>query len=128
MVFEVENGTLTAVKGNSEHPMTRGGLCVKLNDYEKRHYHPDRLLYPMRRIGPKGTNQFEQITWDEALGEISGRWKSIIDVHGPQAIVPYSYSGHQGLVHGLSGGDAFFNRLGASVMERTWCGVGSSTA
>ena len=128
MVYEVENGKLTAVKGNTEHPMTQGGLCVKVNDYEKRHYHPDRLLFPMRRIGPKGKNQFEQITWDTALGEISGRWKSIIAEHGPQAITPYSYSGHQGLVHGLNGGDAFFNRLGASVMERTWCGVGSSTA
>ena len=48
MVFEVENGKLTAVRGTTEHPMTQGGLCVKVNDYEKRHYYPDRLLYPLR--------------------------------------------------------------------------------
>ena len=128
MVFEVQDGKLISVKGNPDHPMTRGGLCVKLKDYEKRHYHPDRLLYPMRRSGPKGTNQFERITWDEALDEIVARWKAIIAEHGPQAIVPYSYLGNQGLVHGLNGGDAFFNRMGATVTERTFCGEGSATA
>ncbi len=128
MVFEVENGKLISVKGNADHPMTRGGLCVKLKDYEKRHYHPDRLLHPMRRTGPKGSGQFEQISWDEALDEITTRWKAIIDEYGPQAIIPYSYLGHQGLVHGLNGGDAFFNKMGATVCERTFCGEGSCTA
>ena len=128
MVFEVENGKLTGVKGNPDHPLTRGGLCVKLKDYEKRHYHPDRVLYPMRRTGPKGSGSFERISWDEALDEITSRWKEIIAEHGPQAIIPFSYLGHQGLVHGLNGGDAFFNRLGATVCERTFCGEGSATA
>lgn len=128
MIYQVEDGKLTGVKGNPDHPMTRGGLCVKLKDYEKRHYHPDRLLYPMRRSGPKGSKQFTRISWDEALDEIVSRWQAIIAEHGPQAIVPYSYLGNQGLVHGLNGGDAFFNRLGATVTERTFCGEGSSTA
>ena len=128
MIFEVEGGKLTGVRGNPDHPMTRGGLCVKLKDYEKRHYHPGRLLYPMRRSGPKGSGQFTRISWDEALDEIVSRWQAIIAEHGPQAIVPYSYLGNQGLVHGLNGGDAFFNRLGATVTERTFCGEGSSTA
>ncbi|UZR30202.1 molybdopterin-containing oxidoreductase family protein [Methylococcus mesophilus] len=128
MIYQVEDDKLTGVKGNPDHPMTRGGLCVKLKDYEKRHYHPDRLLYPMRRSGPKGSKQFTRISWDEALDEIVSRWQAIIAEHGPQAIVPYSYLGNQGLVHGLNGGDAFFNRLGATVTERTFCGEGSSTA
>ena len=128
MVYEVEDGKLKGVKGNPDHPMTRGGLCVKLKDYEKRHYHPDRVLYPQRRIGPKGSMQFERITWDEALDEITTKWKAIIDEHGPQAIMPNSYLGNQGLVHGLNGGDAFFARMGATVTERTFCGEGSATA
>jgi anaerobic selenocysteine-containing dehydrogenase len=128
MIFEVEDGVLQSVRGNPDHPMTRGGLCVKLKDYEKRHYHPDRVLYPLRRVGPKGSKEFQRITWDEALGEIVTRWKDIISKHGPQAIIPYSYLGHQGLVHGLNGGDAFFNKLGATVCERTFCGEGSCTA
>jgi len=128
MVFEVEHGKLSGVKGNPDHPMTRGGLCVKLKDYEKRHYHPDRVLYPLRRSGPKGSGEFERISWDRALDEIVDKWKAIIDQYGPQAILPYSYLGHQGLVHGLNGGDAFFNRMGATVCERTFCGEGSCTA
>lgn len=128
MVYEVEDGKLISVKGNADHPMTRGGLCVKLKDYEKRHYHPDRLLYPLRRTGPKGSKQFERITWDEALDEIATKWQAIIDEYGPHAIMPNSYLGNQGLVHGLNGGDAFFNRMGATVTERTFCGEGSCTA
>lgn len=128
MVFEVENGQLVKVRGNKSHPLTRGGLCVKLKDYEKRHYHPDRLLYPLRRTGAKGSQQFERTTWESALEEITSRWQSIITEHGAQAIVPYSYIGHQGLVHGLNSGDAFFNRMGATVTERTFCGEGSATA
>jgi len=128
MVFDIEDGKVTGVRGNKEHPMTRGGLCVKLKDYEKRMYHPDRLLYPMRRTGPKGSKEFERISWDDALNEITTKWKAIIEEYGSQAIVPYSYLGHQGLVHGLNGGDAFFARMGATVTERTFCGEGSCTA
>ncbi len=128
MEYHVKDGQLLKVTGNKEHPMTRGGLCVKLKDYEKRHYHPDRVLYPMKRTGPKGSKQFERITWDEALDTISTKWKKIIAEDGPQAIMPNSYLGNQGLVHGLNGGDAFFNRMGATVTERTFCGEGSCTA
>ncbi len=128
MVYKVKEGKLIEVKGNPDHPMTRGGLCVKLKDYEKRHYHPDRLLYPMKRTGPKGSKQFERITWDEALDTIVDRWQGLINEYGPRAILPASYLGNQGLVHGLNGGDAFFNRLGATVCERTFCGEGSCTA
>ncbi len=128
MVYKVKEGKLISVKGNAEHPMTRGGLCVKLKDYEKRHYHPDRLLYPLKRTGPKGSKQFKRITWDEALDEITSKWQAIIATDGPHAIMPNSYLGNQGLVHGLNGGDAFFNRMGATVCERTFCGEGSCTA
>jgi len=128
MDYHVQNGKLLKVTGNQDHPMTRGGLCVKLKDYEKRHYHPDRLLYPMKRVGAKGSKAFERITWDEALTTITDQWKTIIAEDGPQAIMPNSYLGNQGLVHGLNGGDAFFNRMGATVTERTFCGEGSCTA
>jgi len=128
MVYTVKDDKLISVTGNKEHPMTRGGLCVKLHDYEKRHYHPDRLLFPMKRTGPKGSKQFERITWDEALDTITSKWQAIIAKDGPRAIMPASYLGNQGLVHGLNGGDAFFNRLGATICERTFCGEGSCTA
>jgi anaerobic selenocysteine-containing dehydrogenase len=128
MIYEVEDEKLVSVKGNKNHPMTRGTLCVKVKDYEKRHYHPDRLLYPHKRIGKKGEKKFERISWEEAINTIYSKWVKIIDEYGPQAILPFSYLGNQGLVHGLNGGDSFFNKLGATVCERTFCGEGSCTA
>ena len=128
MIYEVENEKLVSVKGNKDHPMTRGTLCVKVKDYEKRHYHPDRLLYPHKRVGKKGEKKFERISWEEAIDTIHSKWVKIIDEYGPQAILPFSYLGNQGLVHGLNGGDSFFNKLGATVCERTFCGEGSCTA
>ena len=128
MIYEVEDGRLVEVRGNKEHPMTRGGLCVKLKDYHDHHYNPDRVLYPLRRVGPKGSRQFARISWDEAIAEITQRWKDIIARYGSQAIMPYSYLGNEGLVQGLTAGDAFFNRLGSTVNEKTFCASGSSTA
>ncbi|MFT7228524.1 MAG: anaerobic selenocysteine-containing dehydrogenase [Methylophilaceae bacterium] len=93
----------------------------------KRHYHPDRLLYPMKRVVPKETKQFKRISCDEALTTIIDKWKTIIDEHGSQTTMPNSYLGKQGLVHGLNGGDAFFARMGATVTERTFCVEGSCT-
>ena len=70
MIYEVEDGKIVEVRGNKEHPMTRGTLCVKLKDYHDHHYNPDRVLHPLRRTGPKGSRQFARqfptrvaITW-----------------------------------------------------------------
>ncbi len=128
MIYEVRDGRLVDVRGNKDHPMTRGVLCVKLKDYHDHHYYPDRLIYPMRRTGPKGSGQYARVTWDKALAEMKSRWSGIIETHGAQAIMPYSYLGNEGLVQGLTAGDAFFNRLGATVNEKTFCASGSSTA
>lgn len=128
MTYKVKEGKLIEVKGKSDHPMTRGGLCVKLHDFEKHHYNPERVLYPLKRSGPKGSRQYSRISWDEALQEIKTRWTDIIAKYGAQAIMPYSYLGNQGIVQGLNVGDPFFNKLGATVTERTFCGSASSTA
>ncbi|ODA67433.1 Assimilatory nitrate reductase catalytic subunit [Methyloligella halotolerans] len=128
MVYEVVDGQLVEVRGNKNHPMTRGTLCVKLKDYHDHHYNPDRVLYPLKRSGPKGSMEFERISWDEALDTIKTRWTEIIDTYGSQAIMPYSYLGNEGLVQGLTAGDAFFNKLGTTVNEKTFCASGSSTA
>ena len=121
MIYEVENGKLVEVRGNKEHPMTRGGLCVKLKDFHDHHHNPDRLMFPLRRTGPKGSKQFERISWDEAISEIGRRWREIIATYGSQAIMPYSYLGNMGLVQGINSGDPFFNRLGTTVNEKTFC-------
>src|SRR3954451_15467776 len=124
----VEDGRATAVRGDREHPFTRGALCVKMNNYEQTVYSPDRVLYPLRRTGPKGSGRFERISWDDALDEIADRFRGIVATHGAEAIMPVSYLGTQGILNGLNVGDPFFNRLGATVSERTYCDSGSCTA
>ena len=127
-LYHVEDDRLVEVTGDPDHPMTRGGLCVKLKDFAEHHYNPSRLLYPMRRMGAKGGSEFHRISWDEALAEIKERWTDITERYGAEAIMPHAYLGHQGTLNGLTCGDAFFNRLGASVAEKTYCESGSSTA
>ncbi|HTJ10334.1 MAG TPA: molybdopterin oxidoreductase family protein [Candidatus Binataceae bacterium] len=127
MLVTVKDGRATEVRGDPEHPFTRGALCVKVNDYVERVYSPERVLYPLRRVGPKGGGKFERIGWDAALDEIASRYRAIIAEHGAQAILPYSYLGTEGLLNGLNVGDAFFNRLGSSISERTFCASGAIT-
>lgn len=128
MIYSVRGGRLTDVRGNPDHPFTRGRLCVKLKHFAAHHYHPDRVLYPLRRTGAKGSGQFERIGWPEALEEIRTRWTGIIERHGPEAILPHNYMGTEGLLNGIACADAFINRLGASIPEKTYCGSASATA
>jgi len=86
-----------AVAGDPEHPTTAGTLCTKVARYLERTYHPDRLLTPLKRVGPKGSRRFERTSWDQALGDIARRLGRIA-ARGPQGIVPYSYAGTMGLV------------------------------
>ncbi len=122
MLVTLEGDRAIAVRGNHEHAFTRGFLCHKVSRYTERVYHRDRLLHPMRRIGPKGSGQFERISWDVALDEIASRLKTIGDgPHGPQAILPYSYCGTMGKIQGEGLDRRFFHRLGASLLDRTIC-------
>ena len=124
----VENGKVLAVKGRKDHPFTRGSLCSKVKRYDQRVYSHERIMFPMRRIGAKGEGQFQQISWDEALDEISTKFNEAIIKYGAESILPCSYLGHQGLLNGLHCGDRFFNELGASIGERTFCNATASKA
>jgi Anaerobic dehydrogenases, typically selenocysteine-containing len=90
MLVTVTDGQAVEVRGDPDHPFTRGGLCVKVNNYVDKVYSPDRVLYPMRRTGPKGEGRFERISWDEALDDITSRFRATIEQHGPAAIMPVS--------------------------------------
>ena len=126
ILVKVEDGVAKEVKGDPEHPTTAGVLCTKVSRYVDRTYHPDRVLYPMRRVGRKGEGKFERISWDEALDTIAGRLKDI-GARDPQAILPYSYCGTMGLVQGESMSLRFFNKLGASLLDRTICATAGAT-
>ena len=122
MLITVEDGVATKVRGDPDHPTTQGTLCTKVSRYLERTYHPERVLYPLRRVGGKGPGQgrFERISWDEALDAVAGRFQAIAD-DDPQGILPYSYSGTLGLVHNFGMPRRLFHKLGASQPERVLC-------
>ncbi len=122
----VDRGVAVRVQGDPDHPPTHGALCTKVARYTERTYHPDRLLHPLRRVGPKGSGRFEAVGWDEALAAIAARLADIAE-RDPRAILPYSYSGTLGLVQGEAMAARFFNRLGASALDRTICSSAGST-
>jgi len=116
----VEAGRVIKVAGDPDHPPTHGALCTKVSRYPERTYHPERVLTPLKRVGPKGAGQFEPVSWDDALADIAARLASIA-ARDPQAILPYSYAGTMGLLQGESIAARFFHRLGASLLDRTIC-------
>jgi anaerobic selenocysteine-containing dehydrogenase len=127
LLTTVENGRATKVQGNPAHAPTDGVLCTKVSRYTERTYHPERLLQPLKRVGPKGTGQFEPVGWNDALDAIAARLKNIAG-RDPQAILPYSYAGTMGLVQSESIAARFFHQLGASLLDRTICASAGAEA
>lgn len=127
LLTTVQDGRAVRVQGNPEHPPTDGVLCTKVSRYAERTYHPERLLQPMRRAGPKGSGRFEPVGWDEALDDIAARLTAIA-ARDPEAILPYSYAGTMGLVQSEGMAARFFHRLGASQLDRTICAAAGGEA
>jgi anaerobic selenocysteine-containing dehydrogenase len=116
----VQGGRVVRVQGAADHPPTQGALCTKVSRYAERSYHPERVLQPLKRSGPKGSGCFEPVSWDEALDDIA-RHLTQIAARDPQAVLPYSYAGTMGLLQGESMAARFFHKLGASRLDRTIC-------
>ena len=120
LITTVDKGRAIKVQGNPAHKATDGVLCTKVSRYAERTYHPERLLTPLKRSGPKGSGQFEPVSWDNALDDIAHRLQAIAS-QNPEAVVPYSYAGTMGHVQGEGMAARFFHRLGASLLDRTIC-------
>ena len=122
-----EHGVATRVQGNPDHRHTDGALCAKVSKYTERSYHPERVLTPLKRTGPKGSGQFAPVTWEEALADIAQRLQAIA-ARAPEAVLPYSYAGTMGMVQGESMDRRFFHKLGASQLDRTICASAGAEA
>ncbi|MWV46523.1 molybdopterin-dependent oxidoreductase [Paenibacillus sp. HJL G12] len=121
LLLHKEDGKITKVTGNPEHPVTQGAICNKVRNMTERIYHKERILYPLKRTGPKGSGQFSRITWEEAVQEIAGRYQGLIEEYGPESILPYSFYGNMGILS-VDGMDRrFFNALGASKLDQAIC-------
>ncbi len=120
LITDVQGGIAIKVHGNPAHAHTHGTLCAKVSKYTERTYHAERILHPLKRVGPKGSGKFEQVSWDAALADIASRLQSIA-ARNPQAILPYSYAGTMGLVQAEGMAARFWHKLGASLLDRTIC-------
>lgn len=123
---QVVDGKVKRIKGGSS-PYTAGNVCVKMNHYVNFLYHPDRLQYPMKRVGKKGEGKFERITWEEAYTTIAEKTKQIVEEFGPNSVLPYKYSGTLGYISNYAMSVKFFNKIGASDILGTIClGTGAA--
>jgi len=126
LLAKVEDGRITKVKGDPNHPFTQGFICKKAGYFPQHVHNEKRILTPLIRSGPKGTGRFEPIAWDEALDRVVEKIKEVSAEYGPEAILPYFYAGHMGMIQ-RNAGHAFFHKLGASRLLATICGPAATT-
>ena len=128
LLIETDGTNVISVKGDPDHPVTRGLICRKMQNYEKDIHSPERIMTPLKRVGKKGlADSFCPITWDEAIHEICSKWKSIGEQYGFDSIMGYSYAGTMGIIQ-RKFGEAFFARMGAATTVRTICSSAKGAA
>ena len=93
----IDGARIGAVRG-ADNSYTAGVVCAKVARYAERIHHPDRLTYPLRRSGPKGSGQFTRISWDEALDQVAEAFTAATIQHGAASVWPYYFAGTMGLV------------------------------
>lgn len=126
LTAEVDGPRVVSLGGRPESPVTRGFICAKVSKLPEQLDHGARLTRPQRRAGPKGSGRFEDVSWDEAIAEITRRFREIVARWGGESILPYHHGGSNGI---LSEGflDAlYFHRLGASRLAKTLCAAPST--
>src|SRR5262249_13074209 len=120
LAVTVADDQVIAVRGSKANPITHGAICAKVaKSYPEFVHGPNRLRYPLRRVGAKGEGKFERIQWHHALDIIHERVTAVIERYGPQAVLPFNYAGPHGMLAGDSMSLRFFHRLGASLLNRT---------
>ncbi|WP_219836239.1 molybdopterin-dependent oxidoreductase [Paenibacillus sp. R14(2021)] len=121
LLVHKENGVIVRIEGDPSHPVTQGAICNKVRNMNARIYDEKRLKYPLKRTGPKGSGEFQRISWEEAINAIAAQWKSLIAEEGAESILPYSFYGNMGRVQTESMGRRLFNRMGASQLIYSIC-------
>ncbi|MCK1985477.1 MULTISPECIES: molybdopterin oxidoreductase family protein [Peribacillus] len=126
LLLHKKDGKIIKVQGDPDHPVTKGNICNKVRNMTARLYDPNRLKQPLKRIGPKGEGKFAPISWEEAIDIITSKWKDLIEMHGPESILPYSFYGNMGNLSAEGMDRRFFHKLGASMLERSICNAAGS--
>ncbi|MGE7765237.1 molybdopterin oxidoreductase family protein [Peribacillus sp. NPDC096540] len=126
LLLHKKDGKIIKVQGDPNHPVTKGNICNKVRNMTARIYDPKRLQQPLKRIGSKGEGNFVPISWEEAIDTITSKWKNLIEQHGPESILPYSFYGNMGNLSAEGMDRRFFHKLGASRLERSICNAAGS--
>ncbi|MEY8730814.1 molybdopterin oxidoreductase family protein [Peribacillus frigoritolerans] len=126
LMLHKKDGKIIKVQGDPDHPVTKGNICNKVRNMTARLYDPNRLKQPLKRIGPKGKGNFVPISWEEAIDTITSKWKDLIEIHGPESILPYSFYGNMGNLSAEGMDRRFFHKLGSSMLERSICNAAGS--
>jgi len=124
----VQRGRIDKIDGSRKNPATGGYICAKVRKFGERVYGPDRLLYPARRVGPKGQGQFKRISWNEALERVADEFRRAKAAHGPESILPFSYGGSNGLLTHDNLDTLLWRRFGTSRLARTLCAAPTGAA
>jgi anaerobic selenocysteine-containing dehydrogenase len=133
-VERIDARTIGRVRGSHRNTYTRGVICEKVGRYAERVHHPDRLLYPLRRVGPKGAGRFERIGWEEALDVVAEAFTRQARALGPETVWPYYYAGTMGLVQrdGINrlrhamGYSRYYSTICVTLADTGWAaGVGA---
>lgn len=120
LLAETDGKKIISIKGDPDHPASRGLICRKMHQYQSSVHHPERILTPLKRSGGKGEGKFIPVSWGEAVSEITKRWKILLREEGGDSILPVYYSGVMSVIQRKCG-DAFFNRMGACELVQTLC-------
>ena len=119
-IERLDDHTIGKVRGAKENSYTLGVICSKVSRYAHRVHHPDRLIHPLKRTGPKGSDEFTPISWDEALDEVATKFSAIAAAFGPEAIWPYYYGGTMGQLQ-RDGINRLRHAMGYSLQKNTIC-------
>ncbi len=98
-VERLDRNTIGRIRGAADNSYTAGVICAKVARYAERVHHPDRLMRPLLRTGPKGSTQFREIGWTEALDRVADGFVRATERHGPETVWPYYFAGTMGLVN-----------------------------
>ncbi|MEY9865113.1 anaerobic selenocysteine-containing dehydrogenase [Peribacillus sp. B2I2] len=126
LLLHKKDGKIIKVQGDPDHPVTKGNICNKVRNMTARLYDPNRIKQPLKRIGPKGEGKFAPISWEEAIDTITFKWNDLLEMHGPESILPYSFYGNMGNLSAEGMDRRFFHKLGASMLERSICNAAGS--
>lgn len=119
----IDNGEVVKLDGSAKNPITSEFICGKVRKFTRHMYGPQRLRHPMVRTGPKGSRQFERISWDEAFTQLCAKIDQVRDQHGGESILPFNYGGCNGYLTDGTVDHRLFRRLGASRLMYTYCAV-----